>query len=558
MHGTGVAPSSTLGRYERLFRLGAGGMAEVYVARMRGEAGFERLVAIKQMLPDLAEDRRFVDMFLDEARVAAHIHSAHVVPTLDLGRTSTNEPYIVMELVLGVALSTLLTRAAKREEALSVDIVAEIIGQAARGLHDAHEAKTAAGIPLGIVHRDVSPRNVLVGHEGTVRITDFGVARAIAQRSITLPGQVKGTFAYLSPEQAAGRATDRRADVFALGVVAWEALAGRRLFRGRTAQETLEQVRSLPIDDIRVHRPDCPDGIAAAVNRALERDPDARYGTALELAFALREDRVASADPRAAVAMLVDALAGPDIAAMRERLGVASDVGLEGGGVTSEVRFASSSGSSDRTPPIATETLPPVDVASPIEAEATRRDVRPPSGYHAVDITPDDKTGPSPLYSEPTVLKPVPTQIVAQPQIVSAPEATPSRIPALAAAVAIGIALATFATWWSMRDDAPSATGTMTPVSARSAPPVTSHGSIEVPVAEPSPAPEPAEVVPAVAPVAEAESAAQPEPPTASEDPAATRPRAVRPNARPTRARSESRHGLMGLDAFDDQARARP
>ena len=194
-------PPRRMGRYELLFRIASGGMAEVYAARVVGEGGFEKLVAVKRMLPTLAEDEEFVQMFLDEARVAANISNAHVVQTLDLGRDSTGALYIVMDLVVGVTLSRILKEAAKVRRAIPVDMAVELLAQAASGLHAAHDATTPVGEPLHIIHRDVSPQNILVGVDGRVRITDFGVARAVARATQTQAGRIKGKFAYCSPEQ---------------------------------------------------------------------------------------------------------------------------------------------------------------------------------------------------------------------------------------------------------------------------------------------------------------------------------------------------------------------
>ena len=274
-----------LGRYETLFRLAAGGMAEVHVARMVGEGGFEKLVAIKRMLPSLAADERFVGMFLDEGRVAANISSPNVVATLDLGRADDDSLYLVMELVVGVALSTL--RAANPAP-MPVDLATEIIAQAALGLHDAHEARTAYGEWLAIVHRDVSPQNILVDVAGRVRITDFGVARAIERVTRTESGEVKGKLAYFAPEQARAKPLDRRADVFALGIVAWELLTGRRLFAGESPADTVIRVLEMPVPRVDEIRPEVPAALADAVARALDRDVYARTETAGALAKELR------------------------------------------------------------------------------------------------------------------------------------------------------------------------------------------------------------------------------------------------------------------------------
>ena len=287
----------SFGRYETLFRIAGGGMAEVYAARISGEGGFQKVVALKRMLPTLAEDERFVQMFLDEGRLAAHISSPNVVQTLDLGRAEDDSLYLVMELVVGVPLNQLLKGVLKSGSHIQISVACEIIAQAAMGLHDAHEATTPMGERLAIVHRDVSPQNILVDKSGRVRITDFGVARALQRTSQTQSGEVKGKMAYFAPEQAAAKELDRRVDVFALGVVAWEVLAGKRLFRADNPLLTLQKVLHHPVPLLNTIRPNIPDGVAKAVAKALERDRDKRYMTAREFATDLREAMTVRASP---------------------------------------------------------------------------------------------------------------------------------------------------------------------------------------------------------------------------------------------------------------------
>lgn len=284
----------SFGRYEPLFRIASGGMAEVFAARIRGEAGFQKLVAVKRMHPHLAADPGFVDMFLNEARVAAHVDSPHAVQTLDLGRGSDGSLYIVMELVLGLSLATLQEQ---RRGPLPPAVAAEVIAQAAQGLDDAHEATTPAGDPLGLIHRDVSPHNLLLGLDGRVRVTDFGIAHAVHRpRAGTSLRELKGKFAYMSPEQTRLRPLDRRSDVFSLGVVAWELLVGRRLFAAHDPAETIRNVRRAPVPAPHERVPAVPEAIGAVVARALERDPDRRFATAAALGAALRDAARAALD----------------------------------------------------------------------------------------------------------------------------------------------------------------------------------------------------------------------------------------------------------------------
>ena len=283
-------PSAPLrfGRYEVLFRIAAGGMAEVYAARMLGEGGFEKPVALKRMLPTLAEDERFVQMFLDEGRLAAHISSPHVVQTLDLGRAEDESLYLVMELVVGVSLSALLRAVLRKRTPFPVPVAVDVLSQAAMGLHDAHEARTMYGQPLEIVHRDVSPQNILVDVSGRVRITDFGVARALERATHTQSGEVKGKIGYFAPEQVRGKDVDRRTDVYALGIVAWETLAGRRLFAGDNPAQTLDMVMSMEVPRLDTIRPDVPAALAEAIAHALDRDLSRRTASAGDFAEELR------------------------------------------------------------------------------------------------------------------------------------------------------------------------------------------------------------------------------------------------------------------------------
>lgn len=312
----------SLGRYEPLFRVASGGMAEVFAARIRGEAGFQRLVAVKRMLPHLAADEHFVQMFLDEAKLAVHVASPHVVQTLDLGRAADGALFIAMELVVGCSLASLLRELRVGGRRVPPRLALEILAQAAQGLDAAHEALTPTGEPLDIVHRDVSPQNILVGVDGRTRVADFGVARAMMRRSSTATGELKGKIAYFSPEQAAGQAIDRRADVFALGCVAFEVLAGRRLFSAADALRILAQVKEAPIPLLHELDESIPYGASAAVARALARPLDERWPTAGAFAVALRgaaEELGPRASPREIAAWVGEA-GGEPLAQMRAQI----------------------------------------------------------------------------------------------------------------------------------------------------------------------------------------------------------------------------------------------
>lgn len=295
-------------------------MAEVFAARLSGPAGFEKLVAVKRLLPELDEDK-FVGMFLDEARVAAHITSPHVVQTLELGRAEDDGAlYIVMELVVGVTLFELCVNTIDGPtRRMPVPMVVEIMAQAARGTSDAHEATTPTGNPLHVIHRDISPQNILVGTDGRIRVTDFGIARAVSRTTETAVGQLKGKVAYVSPEQARGKDLDPRSDVFALGVVTWEALTGKSLFNTGEPIETIDRVLKLPIPSPAKFRPDIPDAVCEAVLWALKRDRDERCPSAARFERALRDAGMQPPTQRE-VAKFVRANGGPPLQRITQRI----------------------------------------------------------------------------------------------------------------------------------------------------------------------------------------------------------------------------------------------
>jgi serine/threonine-protein kinase len=276
-----------LGRYEVLTQLASGGMATVYVARAQGVAGFERLVAIKVLHPHLAHDEDFISMFLDEARLAARIRHPNVVGTLDISDTDGDGYFLVMEYVEGDHFGGLLRSAAKGGERLPTAVVARIVMDALSGLQAAHRLTDADG-PLQLVHRDISPHNILVGNDGVARITDFGVAKAQVRLSSTRDGQFKGKLSYMAPEQAASGHADQRSDLFSMGIVLWEALTGRRLFRGENNADVLNKILNPEVPP-----PSVFDASLApfdpVLTRALARDSADRYQTAEEFLEGVEE-----------------------------------------------------------------------------------------------------------------------------------------------------------------------------------------------------------------------------------------------------------------------------
>jgi serine/threonine protein kinase len=311
-----------LGRYELLVPLASGGMAQVWVARLAGEHGFARLVAVKTMRPEHADSDAFRRMFLDEARLAARIAHTNVVEVLDLGEEGEGIVYLAMTLVEGDSVAGLLKLRRKvGARGLPHGIAARVIGDVLAGLHAAHELKDEEGRPLHLVHRDVSPHNVLVGIDGISKIADFGVAKARSRLADeTEAGQVKGKFAYMAPEQLERRPVDRRSDVFSAGVVLWEALTGEKLFAGIDLIDTIAKVRETKIPDARDVAPDVPGAIAEVTAKALERDASRRFASAAEMADALeRAARACGAVASAKeVGALVADLCGEEIERRRE------------------------------------------------------------------------------------------------------------------------------------------------------------------------------------------------------------------------------------------------
>jgi len=275
-----------LGRYQIIGRLATGGMAEVYLALSGDLPGFRTLVVLKRILPHLASNAQFIRMFLDEARLAALLDHPNIVRIIEVGHDG-EDYFLVMELVQGKPLSAVLRKAAREHRPPTAALTSYLISQAAHGLAYAHTLTDGDGRPLGVVHRDVSPQNVLLSFEGGVKMIDFGVARAFGRVAHTSPGGLKGKIDYMSPEQASAEEVDHRADVFALGVVLWEALTGRRLFRRETELATMRAIVDDPIPHPAEIANGIPQELDAIVMRALRKRKDARFASASEMAIAL-------------------------------------------------------------------------------------------------------------------------------------------------------------------------------------------------------------------------------------------------------------------------------
>lgn len=289
-----LTPGYRLDRYELLSPLGAGGMASVWVARLLGKHDFEKLVALKMILPHYAHDPRFQQMFLDEARIAARIQHLNVAQILDLGEHE-GILFLAMEWVDGDALSTLVQAVRQQGAPFPPGIAMRILADVCAGLHAAHELRDRAGAPLGVVHRDISPQNILLGPLGVAKVIDFGVAKARDRAAgETETGSIKGKLKYMAPEQAfSPKSTDRRADVWAVGAVLYALLAGRAPYESESDAATLLQLaQAKPLAPL---LPRIPVPVRRVVARALAWEPAARYSTAAELRAAFEDAMAASA-----------------------------------------------------------------------------------------------------------------------------------------------------------------------------------------------------------------------------------------------------------------------
>lgn len=474
-----------LDRYELVGELASGGMATVFLGRIAGVGGFQRFVAIKRLHPHLATEQEFVEMFIDEARLAAGIHHPNVVPILDIG-TSERGYYLVMEYIEGDTLARLLARAATSGERLPVPIAIRIILDTLAGLHAAHELRDDQDKLLGLVHRDVSPQNVLVGVDGTARITDFGVARASARLTSTRAGQLKGKLAYMAPEQAKGKDVDRRADVFAMGTVVWEVLAGKRLFKAEDEAATLNRVLFEPIPKLRDADPSLPAALEAVTMKALDRDPDKRFASCSELADALERAGRATRSIASArdVASYVQKLLGQDIQAQREA-----------------VRAWIAASEPSRTQLADAPIAPPPTAAEPT---ATTSSV----SSAAISIRPENA-------------QPLASGALAGPTA----HPPPKKRQALIAAAVIGGGLLFGLVVWGATRSKPNDTGPSAAVAPTAAPPPTTTASV-------------AEVVPSAAPTPPASASAAPVESAQAATDASAKPEKVEPAPATTPART--------------------
>jgi serine/threonine protein kinase len=288
------------GQYLLLDRIAVGGMAEVFRAKRKGVEGFEKVVAVKRILPHLSDNKGFVDMFIDEAKVVAGLSHPNIVQIFELGKIEDTY-FIAMEYVDGLDLRTILHRARGKGEPPNIDQAALIVSKVGSALEYAHRYRDAEGRELRIVHRDVSPQNILISREGEIKLVDFGIAKAATKASHTDSGSLRGKLLYMSPEQAWGRPIDNRSDIFSLGVVFFEMLTGRNLFSGDSEMSILERVRNarvIPPSSVNRSVPIELDGV---VTRMLRKEPEKRYQDASEMLIHLdsylrRRPAIGSAD----------------------------------------------------------------------------------------------------------------------------------------------------------------------------------------------------------------------------------------------------------------------
>jgi eukaryotic-like serine/threonine-protein kinase len=277
-----------VGRYALYDEIACGGMAAVHFGRLLGPVGFSRSVAIKRLHPHHAKDPQFTKMFIDEARLASRIQHPNVVPILDVVNAA-GELLLVMEYIQGECLGRLLRNAISRDQEVPLRIVLAVMSNILHGLHAAHEARSETGEPLEIVHRDISPQNVMVSIDGIAKVVDFGIARAKLRLEETEEGNIKGKVSYMAPEQLAGAPLDRRTDIYAAAVMMWELLAGRRLWHRVDAQTSLLDKMFKAVDRPSMYREDVPDALDGVVLHGLERDANKRFATAREFALAIEQ-----------------------------------------------------------------------------------------------------------------------------------------------------------------------------------------------------------------------------------------------------------------------------
>ncbi|HEY1692949.1 MAG TPA: serine/threonine-protein kinase [Polyangiaceae bacterium] len=457
----------TVGRYVVYGEIASGGMATVHFGRLTGAAGFARSVAIKRLHAHYARDPEFVKMFLDEARLAARINHPNVVSTLDVVAVD-DDLFLVMDYVRGASLSQLARTVRHANERIPPLVATGIVTGVLHGLDAAHEAKDEAGARLDIVHRDVSPQNILVGTDGVARLLDFGVAKAAGRLQTTRDGQLKGKLAYMAPEQIRGTAVTRRTDVYAAAVVLWEALTGERLFKGENEANVMARVLNEVVPPPSSVVPSLPRALDPIVLRALQREPGERYATAREMAHDLAA-AVGTASPPE-IGDWVERVAARELQDRAGRLAEIERGALDAGGdePTSVLPSAPGRGAPDAPTPVGRREM----------AETTGRSI-------AIELA-SQASGVS----------------VAHPTM-PPPERRPrARMAWIGAAVGAGIAAVVATVVFALGEHAAPA-----PAPLESATPAAAPAGAPAPVATPAPAPAP------TAAAATAEPSAAPSPP---------------------------------------------
>ncbi len=429
-----VKSAVPFGKYLLIDRVNVGGMAEVYKAKTRGVEGFEKLVAIKRILPNIAEDDEFITMFIDEAKISVQLTHANIAQIYDLGKIGDSY-FIAMEYVPGKDLRAIFDRMRKRGETLPIPLTCYAISRVCEGLDYAHRKKDAVGRDLNIVHRDISPQNVLTSFEGEVKLIDFGIAKAANKASKTQAGILKGKFGYMSPEQVRGLPLDRRSDIFAVGVVLYELLTGERLFLGESDFSTLEKVRNVDVVPPSTYNRRIPDELERIVMKALTKDVDQRYQWCSELEndlqrFLITSDTIFS---RKDLATFMKAAFAEDLEREKlknqEAMGVDVAAAVSAAPPVEEISFDVD----DDVDPDSTEVgpMPTSDpsITSPGPGPGTQPGVAPPAGRTpppAPPAAPQPPPGATPLTPPPAARTPAPP--AAAP--VSPPAAGPgSRLP---------------------------------------------------------------------------------------------------------------------------------
>jgi serine/threonine-protein kinase len=490
-------PVKRIGRYALHREIAAGGMATVHIGRLSAQAGFSRTVAIKRLHPQFARDPGFVAMFLDEARLAARIQHPNVVSTLDVV-AEHDELFLVMEYIQGESVSRVARLVAARGERIPLPIVGAVIVGALNGLHAAHEARDERGAPLDVVHRDVSPQNILIGADGIPRVIDFGVAKAAGRLQETQTGQLKGKLAYMAPEQFREKEITRSVDVYAASIVLWELLTGKRLFAADSQAATIERVLYSEFQPPTGLVPELPPALDAILARGLSRAPEGRFADAREMAGVV--EACLGVASMSEVAAWIAAVAGPDL---KKRADLVAAIERESEAAPAAIGSVIAIVAAPPPPPsrISTPTLP----------------------LFAPKDTDDDAAETS-----PTIAAPAPEVFVDARSAVAAPEGSPK--PGRRRAFVVGgafvaalVAVAALAASTSAPpplDVATPAPSVSTSISITTAPEnSSSFRAGEVPSAEPAPAPAPAIV--ASAEIRPAIKRASAPPPAAARPPGA-------------------------------------